>query len=290
MNRDLFVSVIIPSYNREKTIVRAVNSVLNQSYKNLEVIVVDDCSSDNTASVLRVIADSRFRYIKLEKNSGACVARNTGVRLAKGNYIAFQDSDDYWHKDKIEKQLQYMKENNLDFCSCAFTRITKKTNIIVSGINIPNTNEDIWCSLLNYNWVSTQTIVCKKECFEKIGFDRAIKRYQDWDFALQAANFFNIGHITDSLVDVYLQSDSITNTVHNDEAMLKVIKKHEKDVCTNKMYAQYLKSMADVLRNSDTKRAAHFYIKSFIKRPAIKKLLCYLMCRTGIIRFYHNRN
>ena len=95
------VSVIIPSYNREKTIKRAVESGLNQTYKDIEVIVVDDCSSDKTIEILTSIKDKRFSYYKLDKNSGACVARNLGIEKVKGDYIFLHDSDDEWLPDKL---------------------------------------------------------------------------------------------------------------------------------------------------------------------------------------------
>lgn len=98
------VSVIIPSYNRENTIVRAVNSVLNQTYKDIEVIVVDDCSKDRTLELLSSIKDERLKFFKLEKNSGACVARNFGIEKANGEFIAFQDSDDEWLPEKLKSR------------------------------------------------------------------------------------------------------------------------------------------------------------------------------------------
>lgn len=112
------ISVIIPTYNREKLIERSIKSVLNQTYKNIEVIVVDDCSNDNTKSIVNSIKDDRLIYIKLSKNKGACYARNKGIEAASGKYIAFNDSDDVFYKNKLEKQLKNLLNNNsdLDFC------------------------------------------------------------------------------------------------------------------------------------------------------------------------------
>lgn len=108
MNEPL-ISVIIPSYNRAFILTDAINSVLLQTYKNIELLFVDDCSTDNTEEIVKNITDSRFHYIRLEKNSGACTARNRGIKEAKGDYIAFNDSDDQWHIDKLEKQLSFLK-------------------------------------------------------------------------------------------------------------------------------------------------------------------------------------
>mgnify|MGYP002516567543 CR=1 FL=1 len=107
-----FVSVILPVYNREDTILRALDSVLMQTYRNMEVIVIDDGSDDSTAEIVRNCQDSRVRLVRLPVNGGANAARNAGIRLAEGTYIAFQDSDDEWLADKLEKQIGYIIPKN----------------------------------------------------------------------------------------------------------------------------------------------------------------------------------
>ena len=101
------IDIIIPTYNREKTIERAVRSVLGQTYDNIKVIIVDDGSTDGTEQIINSIEDSRIRYYKLKKNGGAGYARNEGVNLASAEFIAFHDSDDAWRPDKLEKQMAY---------------------------------------------------------------------------------------------------------------------------------------------------------------------------------------
>lgn len=100
------VSVILPTYNRAHLLERAIQSVLDQTYPDFEIIVVDDASIDNTVNIIKGIINERIRYIRHEKNKGAAAARNTGIKLAKGKYIAFQDSDDEWLRDKLEKQIK----------------------------------------------------------------------------------------------------------------------------------------------------------------------------------------
>ena len=106
------VSVIIPTYNRGPLIGRAIASVLNQTYKDIEVLVIDDASTDYTETVVDSIKDERLHYYKLEKNGGACRARNVGISKAQGEYIAFLDSDDEWMSNKIELQYKFAKEKN----------------------------------------------------------------------------------------------------------------------------------------------------------------------------------
>lgn len=285
------VSIIIPSYNRAETILGSVNSVLNQSYKNIEVIVVDDCSSDNTFEIVNAIKDNRVRCIKLEKNSGACIARNVGVENSKGEIIAFQDSDDIWHEDKLEKQLQYLLENNYEFISCAYTRIFERSRTVFGIVECPEHKVELWCKLLNNNWISTQTIVCYRYCFDEIAFDSKVKRYQDWDLALQAALKYRIGCLNESLVDVYLQSNSITNTIKSEQAKLFVVKKHRCDVDfkNKRMVAQYYKTLADVTRRKSSLMAGKLYFKCFCLKPNAKILLLCLLSLSGIIKLYKPR-
>ena len=103
------VSVIIPTYNGSNTILRAINSVLNQTYSNLELIIVDDCSKDNTFEVVKNVKDKRVKVLRHKKNRGGSAARNTGIKEAKGEYIAFLDDDDEWLSEKVEKQVEYLK-------------------------------------------------------------------------------------------------------------------------------------------------------------------------------------
>ena len=124
------VSIITPTYNCGKFIAETMDSVINQSYENWEMIIVDDCSTDNTKEVVEeyIKKDNRIKYHILEKNSGAAVSRTKAMELAKGKYIAFLDSDDLWTKDKLEKQIKFMEENNYNFTCTDYEQIDEKGN------------------------------------------------------------------------------------------------------------------------------------------------------------------
>lgn len=109
------ISVIIPIHNSSKYILECINSVINQTYKNLEIIVVDDKSEDNSIDIIKGIKDNRIKIIKLKNNVGVAKARNKGIDEATGKYICFLDSDDYWYPEKIDYQLKFMKENDYTF-------------------------------------------------------------------------------------------------------------------------------------------------------------------------------
>lgn len=134
---DDLVSIIMPSFNTGKYITETIESVLVQSYKNWELIIVDDCSSDNTDEIISTyLSDDRIHYLKNEKNSGAAFSRNTALREAKGKWIAFLDSDDLWMPEKLEKQLSFMKSNGYFFSYTDYEEIDvngKQTGVIVTG-------------------------------------------------------------------------------------------------------------------------------------------------------------
>ncbi|WP_281541814.1 glycosyltransferase family 2 protein [Maribacter aestuarii] len=127
------ISIITPVYNSEKYISENIRSVQNQTYAYWEHILVDDCSNDSSAEIIKACAskDQRVKYHRLEKNSGAGVARNRAIELAKGNYIAFLDSDDLWYPEKLEKQLLFMKKNGYHFTSTDYDIMDEK------GIKLP---------------------------------------------------------------------------------------------------------------------------------------------------------
>lgn len=142
------ISIITPVYNSEKYIADTINSVLAQTYTNWEMLIADDCSSDNSAEIIKKYTDSRIKYFRLETNSGAAIARNKALEKAKGNYIAFLDSDDAWKPEKLEKQLKFMMEKDVGFSFTGYEIIRDKKNKIVE---VPNT--------VNYDQFMKNTII-----------------------------------------------------------------------------------------------------------------------------------
>ena len=130
------VSIIMPTYNCAKFINETIKSVLNQTYENWELVIVDDCSNDNTEEVVVSFNDKRIKYNRLEKNSGAAVARTTAMKMATGNYMAFLDSDDLWKDNKLEKQLEFMKKNNYNFTCTAYEQIDEEGHQLNKIISI----------------------------------------------------------------------------------------------------------------------------------------------------------
>ena len=162
---NILVSIITPVYNSEKYIGDTIKSVLSQTHTNWELIIVDDCSSDHTEEVVKSFTDSRIRYFRLDKNSGAAIARNKALEYAKGKYIAFLDADDMWKPDKIEKQLYFMLENNIAFSFTGYEMLKVKENKM---IKVP--------SKLNYSQfmkntvIATSTVMINTEIVGEIRF------------------------------------------------------------------------------------------------------------------------
>lgn len=155
------VSIIMPSYNTAKFISETIESVLAQTYTKWELIIVDDCSTDDTDNVVKkYLADSRIRYLKNGENSGAAVSRNRALREAKGKWIAFLDSDDLWHREKLQKQISFMKKNGYKF---TYTDYQIQLNgswlpYIYTGPNIVDRRK-----MRNYCYFSTITVMYDRE-------------------------------------------------------------------------------------------------------------------------------
>lgn len=177
------VSVIMPAYNCEDFIGDSMQSVLDQTYNNVELLVVDDQSTDNTADRIETIAeqDERVKFIQLSTNSGAAVARNTAIEQASGKYLAFLDSDDVWERDKLEKQLNFMEKNEYTFTCTPYDKIDEHGNRMGSIVNPKKT--------MDYDGVlkdcpGNSTIVYNAEKLGKF-YSPNIKRRNDFVMWLQ---------------------------------------------------------------------------------------------------------
>ena len=156
------VSIIMPSYNTASFIAESIQSVLAQSYKDWELIIVDDCSPDNTDDVVKpYLSDERIRYLKNEKNSGAAMSRNRALREAKGKWIAFLDSDDLWMPEKLQKQVIFMEKNGYHFSYTNYAEIDtegKKNGILVTG-----PKQITKTGMYNYCWPGCLTVMYDRD-------------------------------------------------------------------------------------------------------------------------------
>lgn len=175
---DNLVSIIMPSYNTRDYIGASIESVLAQTYENWELLIVDDCSTDDTDAVVAKFTDPRIRYLKNERNSGAAVSRNYALREARGRWIAFLDSDDLWEPEKLSRQLNFMKENGYSF---TYTDYRIQLNgiwqpHIITGPKVVNK----W-KMYNYCYFSTITVMYDRQ---KIGLVQIADLKKNNDYAM----------------------------------------------------------------------------------------------------------
>lgn len=201
------ISVIIPVYNRENTIKRAIMSVLNQSFRDIELIVIDDGSTDNSANVIKAIKDERLKYV-YQSNKGACVARNHGIDIAKGDYIAFHDSDDIWLPDKLKIQYEALLVNKADVIFCKMSDIG-----IYGTVDIPKKLKEGFinnkCSLIN---IGTQSILGKQYVFSDCKFDNDMPRLQDFELLYRIVKKYSVYYLDTVLVEYYTGDNSISSS------------------------------------------------------------------------------
>ncbi len=210
------VSIIIPTYNRSAKLKKSIESVLQQSYTNFELLIVDDASTDDTQEMVEAISDKRIRYIKQTVNGGASAARNEGVRQADAPLIAFQDSDDIWKPEKLEKQMAYWQEHpEYAMIYCAYKKYIDGQEIVVPNASWHGSLEGkLFSWLAQRNSIGAPTMLVKRECFlEAGGFDTGLRALEDWDFALRFSIKYAIGYVDEPLVDSYDSFGCVSSAV-----------------------------------------------------------------------------
>lgn len=216
------ISAIIPTYNREKLIARAIESVLNQSYPPAEIIIVDDGSTDNTKAVIEAISDPRIKYV-YQENKGAGAARNTGVINASCDWIAFLDSDDTWRKDKLLHQVEYLKANpqyKMVYTPYILHTLNGEEVHVPFNSDIDMLEGNIFKYLLVINSVGMPTILMTKEMYRAVGgIDESLKCIEDWDFAIKCSENNLIGYVDEELTDAYFTGGSVSG---NSKGMFEI--------------------------------------------------------------------
>ena len=217
-NNDILVSVVMPCYNSEKTILYSIDSVKKQTHKNWELLIVDDCSNDRSTFVVEsaIKDDPRIKLFKLYKNSGASIARNKAIKEAKGKYIAFLDSDDEWEENKIEKQVCYMEDNDVFFSYTNYRTILDngETKVITSPKHIT------YKTMLKRNWIGCLTVMYNREAVGLIQIPKLDKR-NDYALWLLILKKINDGYLLDDTLARYKDHQGISSG-----SKFKLIKYH----------------------------------------------------------------
>ena len=216
------VSIITPTYNCGKFITETILSVQAQSYPNWEMIIVDDCSSDDTKVVVEQLQknDSRIKYHCLEKNSGAAVARNTALRLANGKWIAFLDSDDLWRPEKLEHQIKFMLDNGYHFSCTERDVIDEQSQPLGKYLSGPEKVTKF--GMLCYCWLGCLTVMYDRDRVGLIQI-KDIKKNNDYAIWLKAVKKANCYLLKENLGSYRIRSGSISR-----HSAIKLIKWHYK--------------------------------------------------------------
>lgn len=281
------VSVVIPYFNRQECIVASLKSVLNQTYENLEVIIVDDGSKESIENILTPYLGERVRYHRYTPNRGVSHARNVGVSLARGEYIAFHDSDDFCHQDRIEQQMNYLYSGNYDMVICGMNRISA-----LSGESYYSPREafdekgNAVEQLLCFDCVGTVLLLLNQKTVQKISFDESLRKFEDGDYALQAAmSGAKIGYLPKALIDSEVQSDSLTVNVNSGPAREKIYRKYESEYRKYpKSHARFLEDMARNFKSADPKKSARYLRQSLRIQFTFKRLVKYLLTIAGVLK------
>ena len=210
------VSVIIPTHNRSDFLRSAIASVLNQTYQDYELIVVDDASTDNTAEAVAEFSDKRIRFLRHETTKGGSAARNTGILASECDYIALLDDDDEWLPDKLSKQMEVLLSSPPEV-GCVYTGyvdVSRSTGTII-GEHIPTKRGDLSKELVAENCVgSASSVLLKRECLKKVGlFDESLPCAQDYDLWIRIANEFLFECVSEPLFKYRIHENKISTNL-----------------------------------------------------------------------------
>lgn len=201
------VSIIITTYNRQEFLCRAINSIFSQTYNNIEIIVVDDCSSDSTEEIISNYSESVL-YIRNSENCGMSVSRNKGINYSSGEYVSFLDDDDELLPEKIEKQINYfLKDDKIDVVYCG--SIKKYKNIKIN--KFPKLKGIIFPKVLDSCPNAIHTLLIKKKCLLTVGlFDENLRNYEDFDLWIRLSKKCIFDFVPECLVIYNMHGDQMS--------------------------------------------------------------------------------
>ena len=285
MDKNPTVSVIIPTYNRAHLIGRAIQSVLNQTYQDFEIIIIDDGSTDNTEDIVKEFQkkDKRIKYIRHEKNRGGSAARNTGIKAAKGEYIAFLDSDDEWLPIKLGRQIS-------EFTNKSKIALVYTGRIIIEEGDRREQSKryviscrfgSVYKQLLEGDFIGTcSSVMVRADIFKQVeGFDEKLPSRQDWDLWLRIAKDHSISCVPLYLIIYYIGFNQISARLKRIlEGTKIVIDKHREEIIKiPRLYSKHLNTLATIELNYNRKNGWLIGYQALKKYPFQPKLVIALL-------------
>ena len=256
------VSVIIPTYNRANVIHRSISSVIKQSYQKIEIIIVDDASTDDTAQIIQQISDTRIIYICHQINRGGSEARNTGIKNAKGKFIAFLDSDDVWLPDKLQHQLAVISQQKCQDNLVGYARFQKSSQIFYQRSILPTKGKQEQETIPEYFWLSkgemlTSTLLISRTLASQTLFQTGLIKHQDLDFVIrlekQGAKFFFVPQVL-AIWHNEPRGDRISRQV-NYQASLDWIEQHRQHISEDAYQGFLLKEIVPKMIKEPTNKS-----------------------------------
>lgn len=277
------VSVVLPVHNREKLVRRAIESVLAQNMTDFELVVVDDCSADATAAVVEeYCTDPRVQLDRCSENLGPAGARNRGVELSSGNYIAFQDSDDRWFPEKLTQQVSILKKmSDRQACYCGALYYAENQCYYIprgAAFDLKRAEKgDLSGEVLYGNPTTPQTLMVERHAFDAIGgFDTSLKINEDWDLAIRLAQNVRFAFVADPLVVIYRTDDSVSSDrIADTAARVRLLTEYTTHYAKHpraRARQNYIIGMQS-LENGAHKDAVEHLHRSFRDVPTLKCLL-----------------
>jgi glycosyltransferase involved in cell wall biosynthesis len=267
------ISVIIPTYNRPELLSSAIGSVLNQTFQDFELIVVDDASEDQIQDVLTILNDRRIKYIRHKANRGEAAARNTGITHSGGEFIGFLDDDDQWLPEKLRLQIDLLENSSPEVGGVysSFFAIDMENGRTL-GQWVPKKRGDIYEDMRFDNFVGTpSTVLLRRECFYRAGlFDEDIAYGLDYDMWIRISKEFYFDYIKLPLVKYYLHKNQISNNLRirsgGRETLLK--KHHQFFTSDKKAFTNHLLELGLLYRNQqEIGRAQAAYLEAIRRYP-----------------------
>jgi glycosyltransferase involved in cell wall biosynthesis len=276
------VSVILPTYNRKHSLVEAIRSVLSQSYEDLELIVVDDASTEDIPGVISGFSDERLRYVRRKKNGGAAAARNTGLAEARGRLIAFQDSDDIWLPGKLLKQVRLLSDlpshvgavtgsKILHGRDASFNYGPTKIAYAPPPESPLRIDEDQLDHLLRENRISLQNALFRRDCMAGSDwFDTCARANEDWEFAIRLVQHTTVYEYSDPVVLGFVSPDSISSSARRQlMGMLRIMRRNRMILAARKKHRSMMRiDLAITLHNAGKNdRARRFMLAGLRDHP-----------------------
>lgn len=299
------VSIIIPTYNRALLLQKAIQSVLDQTFQDFEIIVVDNYSEDNTIEDVKSFKDERIKIINIRNNGIIAKSRNRGLKESRGDYIAFLDSDDMWLPEKLELQVEYLRERPEYHLVYSNTWIINE-NGVRKGLFLKSEyfkEGEIFDELVKSNFIPQLTVLMKREVFENIGFlneDPSLRAVEDYEYWLRVALRYKIGFVKEPLAMYRVHSGGASHTVNGTKLSQKALSSllsgssvPNKDKIVETIYGLYCysaiynwKTQDKLAAKEDLKKYLIWSMKNFKIINIFKVLALYLVLKMGLFHLF----